>query len=657
MHSDFSRHVRDYETSKASEALDKFEFPESFELMREADPQRYRTTLSKVFANRSGNEIFLDFINLIKSIKPLKVITTNVDEQLERNISDIELIQQSDIERANALLHTESSFICKIHGSISSLDSMIFSASDYRKLTADENYLRFLRTVLSDSNVIFLGYSVRDEYVIKQLLQSQDERKLLGTGLHCVICPIGAVPKISHLRRIHYIPGQANDHREALEVLHIIANSAKQRKGEKGENGGSESMPSSEDSPSIYYIADLIPFGTTTTSQTLTVIDKNSVESEMVVGEGFINSEIQITGYSALHDLVVGLICYDQIVLHLNDLIKVYQIVGGIDFWNLIESDAIRAIYSGNQSAVFFLEKGAWTGGALSSITPVGEPNGLELPPQMTAGQFIQKSFRAEIGQEAATESLLEILESKVSEIPNLDDTGQRVSRALVNPEVRRLLGISPGMPIDTIPRWLVFPILRLAKVVRTAQVCEFLGASATRMIWGSEHLAGAAFCANSATESVDSAASYVLTGRFDSDLGSLIAKTSGLIQNVIKFRNSAAGSEFRKEIFEHLKVQRSSSLVASINSGLRQAIPYETLQKANNKMSGLFQPKDFSSMTAPTIWGDLRNGNLRIAQWRVRSRSVLKEAEKELKLTPYGACPCGSGEKFKFCCYAALNS
>ena len=56
-------------------------------------------------------------------------------------------------------------------------------------------------------------------------------------------------------------------------------------------------------------------------------------------------------------------------------------------------------------------------------------------------------------------------------------------------------------------------------------------------------------------------------------------------------------------------------------------------------------------------VFGDLRNEEARIARWRARSRETLRTACAELKVQPYDACPYGSGEKLKFCCFEALRS
>lgn len=225
-----------------------------------------------------------------------------------------------------------------------------------------------------------------------------------------------------------------------------------------------------------------------------------------------------------------------------------------------------------------------------------------------------------------------------------------------MHPSVRALLGISGGTPLAQIPKWVAFPVLRLAGVIEAGDSCGYLNASATRMLWGSERLAGAAFSATTAQEWADDAASYVLAGRFYADLGSLVRAEPAALRSILEFRKSQAGEAFRAEILARLAVNEGGELVSAINAGLRQSIPTSVLQSAQDQFAGLFIPKTQSAKIMPAVWGDLRNGDARIARWRNRSRELLNEYCTWRKIAPYHLCPCGSGEKLKFCCVEALR-
>jgi hypothetical protein len=145
------------------------------------------------------------------------------------------------------------------------------------------------------------------------------------------------------------------------------------------------------------------------------------------------------------------------------------------------------------------------------------------------------------------------------------------------------------------------------------------------------------------------------LTGRFNSDVGSIIKQAPGLLLQILKFRDSSAGEDFRREVAQCLATDDGGQLVTTINSGLRQALPPSVLQNARDHLSGLFVPRNPVSVLAPAVWGNLSNSEVRIAGWRKQSRTMLEEEARRQKLGPYDECPCGSGEKLKFCCRDAL--
>lgn len=186
--------------------------------------------------------------------------------------------------------------------------------------------------------------------------------------------------------------------------------------------------------------------------------------------------------------------------------------------------------------------------------------------------------------------------------------------------------------------------------------ICQHIQASSARMIFGSEKLASVAFSVTETEQWAQDAASYVLTGRFNSDVGEIIRKNPDLLFGIIKFRESSTGAGFRREIAQSLAADNGSQIVTAINSGLNQAIPVAVLQQARDQFSGLFIPQKNSSLSTPVVWGDLRNSDTQISRWRKRSRTLLEEEIKRQRLGPYDECPCGSGEKLRFCCQDALS-
>ncbi|MBI2744036.1 MAG: hypothetical protein HYX45_00460 [Burkholderiales bacterium] len=273
----------------------------------------------------------------------------------------------------------------------------------------------------------------------------------------------------------------------------------------------------------------------------------------------------------------------------------------------------------------------------------------------MGIDEYIRRSLRAAPGKEQEAEQLFDRLASCVMELPP-NDVPSKVRSALIHPSVRRILGISGGTPANAIPRWSAFPVLRLANVMETAECCQYLNALSTRLLWGSERLASAAFSAAASQSWTDEAASYVLTGRFNSDVGALIAEDSNLLLRILAFRESQAGESFRIEIAERIATNDGGELMTAVNSGLRQSLPTPVLDKARDQLSGLFIPRNPLPRMTPALWGDLRNGDQRLSQWRKRSKQLLEKTCSQLSIGPYDQCPCGSGEKLRFCCQDALR-
>src|SRR5438552_1370211 len=70
---------------------------------------------------------------------------------------------------------------------------------------------------------------------------------------------------------------------------------------------------------------------------------------------------------------------------------------------------------------------------------------------------------------------------------------------------------------------------------------------------FGDVRLTSAAFGVQSSAESADQYASYVLSGRFNADLGTALAAQPAILQNILRFRNTADGEAFRREVRDRL--------------------------------------------------------------------------------------------------------
>ena len=146
MHRRFAREVGKYAKETASSLLAERAYPDLFEEMRISDSALYYSCLTDAFAARRPTPVYERMLRALDRIEPTYVLTTNVDESLERYLPGPEAVQRSDVERLAQLLGEGKAFICKLHGSISAVETMVFSARDYDHVQTDTPFVNALRS-------------------------------------------------------------------------------------------------------------------------------------------------------------------------------------------------------------------------------------------------------------------------------------------------------------------------------------------------------------------------------------------------------------------------------------------------------------------------------------------------------------------------------
>ena len=266
MHRRFAREVSTYDKNTGSALLGAEEYPKLFQEMRTSDSALYFSCLVCAFAYRQPNPVYGRLLRALQQVEPTGIVTTNVDESLESHLSGRETIQRSDVERMPQLLAESRAFTCKLHGSISAVETMVLSEQDYEDVQTDVPFLNALHSLLAGSMVLFLGYGLRDRHVISALQQGSATHPLLGTGPHFIVAPQGSPDVPPHVRRISYVV-DSQDHRSALLTLEAVADM-------RGRPRATASVPEDDgnaewNGESSYFIGDLLPPGTHPMSQTL----------------------------------------------------------------------------------------------------------------------------------------------------------------------------------------------------------------------------------------------------------------------------------------------------------------------------------------------------------------------------------------------------
>jgi hypothetical protein len=225
----------------------------------------------------------------------------------------------------------------------------VFFAEDYKTLLEDRAYVKILESLFLRSTVVFLGYGIKDEYVVNLLLANLGARHLFGDGPHFVVQSSELPTLPETVKAIRYIPEPHSDHRSAIAVLDVI------RCVQTGDHvwfAPAHEVPTNMPTrSSSYFITELTPPGTWASSQTLTF---GGVDHIAIVGQGFTETELIEKTSPAFHDLTAGLISFDTIYLPLSNLAKLHGMLGPDLLWTLVRSNVLHFIHFQSEPAVIF---------------------------------------------------------------------------------------------------------------------------------------------------------------------------------------------------------------------------------------------------------------------------------------------------------------
>lgn len=307
-HSSFIKRAPRYRRAEAYDALGRKDYPSFFQMCFDADSQLYRCILKDSFSPRRVKPVYRRFVDAIERIEGASIVTTNVDEMLERTLPDLELVQRSDISRTVDLISSRARFIAKVHGSISSIETTVFKSDDYRAVAADVR--ASLRYLLTACSVVFIGYSIRDKYLLDLLDQNAAQHSLFGDGPYFLVSsePRPELPESINL--IQYDTDFHTDHRSSILSLELASCAT----SETLSLGQGLARPAPSDLRSAHMLSDLYPAGTWTTGNTCGLeYAEGGRTAQLIVGPDWAVGEIPQYA-TAAHDLAMGLICFDQVL-------------------------------------------------------------------------------------------------------------------------------------------------------------------------------------------------------------------------------------------------------------------------------------------------------------------------------------------------------
>jgi hypothetical protein len=650
LHSEFKRTVAGYEAARALRYLNSYDFPAVFQLCHNASAQTYRTRLTEAFRLRNPTEVYNRFIKSISALNTVQIVTTNIDELLERNVPTADAISRNDIERAMQMLAHKSSFVCKLHGSVSDIETTVFTTAQYEELIRSSAWIENLSRLIAGASVLFVGYGLRDQYVLDVIAKNRTLKSLFGDGPHFAILSSTPQNLPGSIRIIQYDATPQLDHRTAIDVIDELR-CAMPSTMVTAEPISVGSYP--EPLRSAHLLFDVLTPGTWESSQTAEAASKDGQKIELTIGPGFTNAELPFMQATAMHDLLVALLCFDTVVVPIRHVGKIHDLLGSERFWKLFEESVFEFVNWSHEPAVIFADKAAPSSASLGSMQ-VWSP---DMTVKSTADVIKAQIVPAQ-GKEAIAKNLLGNLEARTRLITDTEEASipAIVRSLLVRPSVRKVLGMSGGTPITSIPRWQVFPVLRLAQVARISAACRLLKIPSAKLDFGTSTLAGPIFASEPGKEWADQVAGFVLRGSFSANLGETVFRDPNLLDSVLAFRQTANGEALRKNILSSLQANGGADVPVAVNSALQSSLPMDVLQKARDEFIRLSASPVTAAASSTLLWTDKRAEDA-IKAWRARSKGILDDWCARLKVGPYSDCPCGSGEKLKFCCAAALNA
>ncbi|MCB9851167.1 MAG: SIR2 family protein [Phycisphaerales bacterium] len=650
-HREYTRYEVEYDESYGDALRAGSPLPDFFQYCKQVSPKRHNRTLKYALHAHQPTQLYRRFLTLLTQLHPLYILTTNIDSSLESGIANLNTINRRDIDQCADLVQTKTPFLAKLHGCISSLDTTVFTSSEYEALVADQQYAASMQRILDTSCVVFLGYGLSEEYVIDLLLKSEQALWSFGSGPHFILTADRSMKLPEAIMPIRYTSSTHKDHRGAFSILAHISDFRSPQRA----SAATSDLPSTNTDTRVsrYFLADFFPPGKWNTSDTL---EMSHVEQEkqlsFMVGTGFDTSELDTTQSTALHDLLTGLVCFDTVYAPLKTLPRIHSYVGSNVFWDLVESSALRFVFDHLHIGVTFEKSTDYRGGSLV-LGRIGERDGTP----SSCEDFIQRVLKPNKSNFKRGESRIANLPKYVDE-PVYDqfEVYSGVKGALLRPHIREMLGIGPALQTDNIPKWLAFPIIRLANIVQVGYVTNSLGISAAKLQFGGASVASAAFSVQGGKHWSDEVASYVVAGRLYSDLHLAPGLEAQVLNSVVRFRLTGASRALRDSIQQSLMSDKSNEFPAAINAGLHEFVPANLLETARNKFSTILLNAEGSSSATPAIWTHSNRGDESTLLWRKRSSRELGAVCNKMGITAESACPCGSGESLAECCGASTG-
>jgi hypothetical protein len=169
--------------------------------------------------------------------------------------------------------------------------STVFTTHDYEVLVSDGTFMEVLRTLMTTCSVVFIGYSLREQYLLDLLGRNADLLSLFGDGPHFLISAEDRRGLPESVNIIRYRTDLHTDHRSGILAVELL--------GRPPEEVDSLRYDRAKTPPlqSAHFLSDFYPGGTwsTMSGQVLGLKAEDGTESQLVIGPTWTDEELPQT--------------------------------------------------------------------------------------------------------------------------------------------------------------------------------------------------------------------------------------------------------------------------------------------------------------------------------------------------------------------------
>lgn len=190
----------------------------------------YRGFLESNFDKQFNEDSIPNAYKKLFDLKPQTIITTNYDSIPEvASKGTYKIFNNKNVAEALRAFEQNKDIVVKLHGDISSHESIVLTNQEYNKIIYDAAVQNFLRTIFSSKTLLFLGFGLTDihtDLILRNL-------HTINSGItitHYALMSISSKFDIDSLEKkygIKVIPYTSSDdsHPEVLEFLQMLENS------------------------------------------------------------------------------------------------------------------------------------------------------------------------------------------------------------------------------------------------------------------------------------------------------------------------------------------------------------------------------------------------------------------------------------------------